>query len=56
MEYLIKVNEEEIEDLKQVLYAKMKELDADKSKVNKVRKKKLADRLEILYNRIADIH
>lgn len=56
MEYLIKVNEEELEDLKQVLYAKMKELDADKSKINKRRKKNQADRLEILYNRICDIH
>ena len=56
MEHLIKVNDEELEDLKQLLYIKMKELDADKSKVNKVRKKKLADRIEILYNRIAEIH
>ncbi|WP_157288034.1 hypothetical protein [Pedobacter cryoconitis] len=56
MEYFIKVNAQELEDLKQLLYARMKELDSDKSKVNKVRKKKLADRLEGIYNRVIDMH
>lgn len=51
----IELNDQEIEDLKQVLYAKIKELDADpESKVENSRKGNLANRLEAFYERLND--
>lgn len=50
---IIELNDQEQEDLKQVIYAKIKELDADpESKIENSRKGNLANRLDTFYERL----
>jgi len=52
----VELSEQEVEDLKQLIYAKIKELDADpESKVENSRKQNRVTRLDALYNRIIDL-
>jgi len=48
-------NDQEEEDLKQLLYEKIKELDADpEAKIKNSRKRNRADRLDALYKRLSN--
>jgi len=53
----LQLDDQEIEDLNQVLYAKIKELDAEaeKSDIFDERKRNWCDRLEALYKRLTEL-
>lgn len=51
----IELNDQELEDLKNVIYEKMKALDSETAADNTdSRKKRLADRLEKLYEKLRE--
>lgn len=52
----IDFNDDEVEDLMQLIYAKITELDNDpETKIDNSRKKNRAERLNAIYKRIGDL-